>query len=152
MNNYIEKFIITSITDYFDSFGLNESKRYYFRVDTNEQLNGLIEYLEGDEKLCKKEIIHSQIKDNYSTYFYDKSKVFFAISYSNGITKYFLANLRNIIGEGEYKEYSLVMIFQGELDTITRGTKSLTDAQLPLNIEKVMKSLDKSIEANMKSS
>lgn len=142
----IYNYILTNILEYFDKTSATSSQNYYFSVEKEDYIIGLKNQLLKNENITVRQVQHDRIKDSYETFIYVKRNIIIALAIEDEISNDFLVTLRNIIGEGNYKEYSLITIFCGELDSLSRGTKSLEAYQMPLNIDVVLDQLQYRIQ------
>lgn len=71
------------------------------------------------------------------------------VSAGNGVSKGFLANLRNIINQESYEKYSILFIIPNDLDTLFRGAVSFMSYGMPLHVKNIKKNLIAEINQNV---
>ncbi len=144
----IYQYMTNRIIEFFLKLEMNTAEKYYISFDNQENVNELYEKLKSNA-FCEPFIYSNKIvKEEYNTIVLNtnKTKVIIAAAIENKISKDFLVTLRNTIGYGDYIDYSILFIFSGELDSLSRGAISMMDQNMPLNITNVKNHLSVDIE------
>ncbi len=135
------------VVQFFSGLEKQKSNKYYLNFDSEEDVSMM--YSEMSKNPFAREFNYSNdnVFGNYKTIMFDinNNKIVIAAALKDKVSKDFLVTLRNTIGYNQYEEFSILFIFAGELDSLSRGAVSLMDHNMPLNINSVKHDLSQEI-------
>lgn len=155
MSNQFYKFILEElIIDYFKKNINEEKQRFYFKIyeeinNGNLVENSIEKFIEVAEELKNSNLIkYGTFKlgtgiEEYKSYYIEsgENKILLAFETTKIISNYFVT-IRNKIGEenidNDLEKCSVVFIITSDLDSITGGSKNLSQENMPLCIENIM--------------
>lgn len=140
----IYRYIIDSIIGFFNNKERTVSEKYYISFDEQKEVEEFYNRFKENNSVKNFTYYNDSVKEEYKTIIYETEKNKFIISAAlDGIiSKDFLVTLRNSIGYERYEDYSILFIYQGDLDSLSRGAISMMDLDMPLNINYIKTSLE----------
>lgn len=134
---------------FYENHGVHE--KYLISFESQSRVDDLynsLRKLPDIKEIC---LNHDNIKGSFKTIMLEKDGDMLLIaSAGNGVSKGFLANLRNIINQKLYENYSILFIIPNDLDTLFRGAVSFMAYGMPLHVKNIKKNLIDEINRNVK--
>lgn len=149
MSNRFYSYLSDKIISYFKNNNPHPGDKFYVQFETDNQVRTLYDELNKNiisEAFLYEDTERSQRYESYQLKFGDCYLVV-AAALNGGPHPDFLAQLRNMVGRDVgYENKAILFIHYSSLDSILGGAGSLSKDGMPLNINTIIKDINRKIQ------
>ncbi|VXB16881.1 DNA phosphorothioation-dependent restriction protein DptH [Bacillus sp. 349Y] len=148
MSNQFYNYIVSTVLDYFKNTKIKVGNRYYLQLDSQFELELLIDALKEIKNIQSFHYKHEE-GEKYQTFAIPFNNVNLVVAHtSSHVTPDFLVTLRNLVGEQKdaWQNTALLSIVSEQLDSIQGGSSDLQKEGMPLHLNSIFSNLKIKIE------